>query len=94
MPNLIFEKASMVQAGTSDIVTRTDVDTGDRTQTPGSETARNQDSSVNRTMSVLLFRIREKTRRNRKCDSNGSRGCVIKISASPASGHYVYFPVT
>ena len=89
LPNLIIEKANMVQAGTAVIVTRTDVDTGDRPQTPGSETARNDDSSVNLTISVLLSRIREETRRDRKCDSNGSRRCVIKINASPASGHYV-----
>lgn len=38
LPNLVVEKANMVHAGTSDIVTRTDVDTGDRPQTTGSET--------------------------------------------------------
>lgn len=86
LPNLIVEKVSMVHAGTSDIVTRTDVDTGDRPQTTGSETDRNLDSSVNLTILVLLFRIIEETRRDRKCYSNGSRRCVIKISASPASG--------
>jgi hypothetical protein len=65
----IIEKANLVQAGTSVIVTRTDVDTGDRPQTTASETARNEERL--------------------KFDSNGSRRCVIKISASPASGHYV-----
>jgi hypothetical protein len=74
LPNLIVEKANMMQAGTSAIVTRTDVGTGDRLQT-----ARNHDSSVNLTVSVLLFRIREETRRDRKCDSSGSRRCFIKI---------------
>jgi hypothetical protein len=44
LPNLIVEKANMVQAGTSVIVTRTDVDTGERPQTPGTGTARNHDS--------------------------------------------------
>lgn len=38
LPNVVVEKANMVHAGTSDIVTRTDVDTGDRPQTTGSET--------------------------------------------------------
>jgi hypothetical protein len=89
LPNLIVEKANMVQAGTSVIVTRTDVDTGDRPQTPGSETSRNHYSSVNLTISALLFGIREETRRDRKCDSNGSRRCVIKINALFALGHYV-----
>ena len=36
-PNLIVEMANTVRAGTSVIVTRTDVDTGDRPQTAGSE---------------------------------------------------------
>jgi hypothetical protein len=88
LPNLIVDKANLVQAGTSVIVTRTDVDIGDRPQTPVSETARNHDSLANLTISVL-FRIREETRKDRKCDSSGSRRCVIIISASPASGHYV-----
>jgi len=84
LPNLIVEKANVVHAGTSDIVTRTDVDTVDRTQTTGSETDRNFDSSVNLTISVLLVMIVEEARRDWKCDSNGCGRCVIKISASPA----------
>jgi hypothetical protein len=84
LPNLIVEKANMMQAGTSVIVTRKDVGTGDRPQT-----SRNHDSSVNLTVSILLSRIREETRRDRKCDNSGSRRCFIKLSASPPSGRYV-----
>jgi len=58
LPNLIVEE-NVVQYGTSVIVTRTDVDAGYRPQAPGPETVANHYLSVNMTMSVFLFGIRE-----------------------------------
>jgi hypothetical protein len=49
--------------------------------------AETTDSAVNLKKSVLLFRVREETRRDRKCYSNGCRRYVLQINASPASGH-------